>query len=346
MPRSVIEIDGWAMGQKITDAECRKLLGGYAAGTLTPEEREALFSAALSDPDLFAALAEEQTLKDVLDDASARADLLAAVEDRPFSIRDALRDWFERPKARILTAVAAVLLVAIGVRELRERSTGRQTEGTQVVALTLPQSAAPIAEQPVPPAPRAVTPPAPAPARAARREHLESLSQATKQDTKGAAQSEPVLDFTVAAVRQDGSEVEVSADHQFGPDERARVRVQSRMPGTLVARAGGTTLYAGTVSPGAPVLLSRDLKFQEQDAVAVDLDFTPLAGTAVPGGAPSASSMMRARPTFQLRSPESAGVVGGVPSPASPPQVPSESVPARKEVQEPVHLRISLHRRK
>lgn len=328
----------------MTDAECRKLLGGYAAGTLTPEEREALFSAALSDPDLFAALAEEQPLKDVLDDASARADLLAAVEDRPFSIINALRDWFERPKAKVLTAVAAVLLVAIGVRELRERTTGTQTEGTQVVALTVPRSAAAIEEQPVPAAPRAATPPAPAPA--VHREHLESARQAAQRDSKAAPQPESVLDYSIVAVKQDGSELEVSADHQFGPDERARVRVQSRVPGTLIARTGGTTLYAGTVSPGAPVLLSRDLNFQEQDAISVDIDFTPVPGTPVPGGSPSASSIVGARPTFQLRSPESAGVVGGVPLPASPPQVSSESVPARREVPEPVHLRISLHRRK
>jgi len=341
----------------MTDAECRKLLGGYAAGTLTPEEREALFSAALSSPDLFAALAEEQTLKDVLDDASARADLLAAVEERPFSIRNALRDWFERPKAKFLTAIGAALLIAIGVRELRDRATGTETEGTQVVALTLPHSANSIVERPVTAAPltatpRAVTPPASTLAPTARREHPESAPQPTKQDTKAAAQSESVLDYTVAAVTQDGSEVEVSADHQFGSEERARVRVQSRVAGTLIARAGGTTLYAGTISPSAPVLLSRDLNFQEQESVAVDLDFTPVAGTPVPGAVspganlPSAGSMMRARPRFQLRSPESAGVVGGVPSSASSPQVTSESVPAAKEVSEPVHVRFSLRRRK
>ena len=332
----------------MTDAECRKLLGGYAAGTLTPEEREALFSAALSDPDLFAALAEEQTLRDVLDDASARADLLAAVEDRRFSIRNALRDWFERPKAKVLTAVGAILLVAIGVRELRERTTGTQTDERQLVGLKVPHSAGVSGDEATTAAPQATTAPSPAPARTAHHQHPETTSDVTKQDNNGTAESESIVKYSIAAVKPDGSEVDVSADHQFGTDERAVVRLQAKVPGTLIARAGGTTLYAGTVSPGAPVLLSRDLNFQEQDAISVDLDFTPVAGTPVPGApsAPGPRSMMRARPSLQLRSPESAGVVGGVPSPVSPPQAMTESVPPRNEAPEPVHLRFSLHRRK
>ena len=33
--------------------DIQKLLGGYATGTLTPEEQQALFSAALEDQELF-----------------------------------------------------------------------------------------------------------------------------------------------------------------------------------------------------------------------------------------------------------------------------------------------------
>jgi len=40
--------------------EVQKLLGGYATGTLTPEEQQALFAAALEDQELFDALAHEQ----------------------------------------------------------------------------------------------------------------------------------------------------------------------------------------------------------------------------------------------------------------------------------------------
>ena len=43
----------------------QKLLGGYATGTLTPEEQQLLFEAALSDQELFDALAREQSLRDL-----------------------------------------------------------------------------------------------------------------------------------------------------------------------------------------------------------------------------------------------------------------------------------------
>ena len=48
--------------------DIRKLLGGYATGTLTAEERQALFEAALDDQALFDALAKEQPLRDLLDE--------------------------------------------------------------------------------------------------------------------------------------------------------------------------------------------------------------------------------------------------------------------------------------
>src|SRR5262245_36881056 len=57
-----------------------KLLGGYATGTLTDEERKALFQAALHDQVLFNALADDQALKELLDDPSSRQRLLSALE--------------------------------------------------------------------------------------------------------------------------------------------------------------------------------------------------------------------------------------------------------------------------
>jgi hypothetical protein len=82
--------------------EIRKLLGGYATGTLTEAEREALFAAALEDQDLFDELAREQPLHDLLHDPTARAELLAAVTERPKTIWA----WW-RPAAAAL-AVAGV----------------------------------------------------------------------------------------------------------------------------------------------------------------------------------------------------------------------------------------------
>lgn len=100
--------------------DVRKLLGGYATGTLSSEEQKLLFDAALHDDELFAALADEQALKELLDDSGVRAQLLRATEDPRFSVAGAFRDWFDRPKAKALVATAAVLLTIIGVNTIRE----------------------------------------------------------------------------------------------------------------------------------------------------------------------------------------------------------------------------------
>ncbi|WP_243294319.1 hypothetical protein [Geothrix mesophila] len=60
-------------------ATAEKLLGGYATGTLTAEERRTLFEAALAHQDLFDALADEEALRELLADPAARAQVLAAL---------------------------------------------------------------------------------------------------------------------------------------------------------------------------------------------------------------------------------------------------------------------------
>ena len=73
--------------------ELEKLLGGFAADTLTPEERDALFSAALQDQRLFNALADEQALKELLTDPAVRGRLLQAL-DRQRTQRST--SWLDR----------------------------------------------------------------------------------------------------------------------------------------------------------------------------------------------------------------------------------------------------------
>ena len=100
--------------------DVRKLLGGYATGTLSSEEKQLLFDAALHDDQLFAALADEHALKELLDDSGVRAQVLRATEEPRFTVAGAFRDWFERPKAKALAATGAVLLTVIGVRSIRQ----------------------------------------------------------------------------------------------------------------------------------------------------------------------------------------------------------------------------------
>ena len=73
--------------------QIRKLLGGYATGTLTPEEQRTLFEAALEDQELFDALAREQSLRDLLRDPAAKAQLLAALDDEPITWRQRAARW-------------------------------------------------------------------------------------------------------------------------------------------------------------------------------------------------------------------------------------------------------------
>jgi len=99
----------------MTREEIRKLLGGYATGTLTEAERRALFQAALEDQEIFDALADEEALRELLSDEGYRRELAAALaEERP-GWRERLAAWWRRPLpvAAALAAVAGVLAVGI-----------------------------------------------------------------------------------------------------------------------------------------------------------------------------------------------------------------------------------------
>ena len=63
--------------------DIEKLLGGYATGSLSAEERQRLFEAALEDQEIFEALAREQDFKDLLETPGAREELLVALEGEP-----------------------------------------------------------------------------------------------------------------------------------------------------------------------------------------------------------------------------------------------------------------------
>src|ERR1035438_4171531 len=92
--------------------DIRKLLGGYATDTLTTEERQALFEAALNDQELFDALAREQSLRDLLRDPAAKAQILAALDERPSRWYQGWGWW--RPAAAIV-AMAGMAAVAVVV---------------------------------------------------------------------------------------------------------------------------------------------------------------------------------------------------------------------------------------
>jgi hypothetical protein len=124
----------------MTREEARKLLGGYATGSLTEAERSALFEAALDDQELFDELSGEQVLKEVLDEPGARQRLIAALEP-------------PRHRAWLWITAAAALASVIGVVVLN------RTPPPQQVAQVLKSP-----EQVARPAPAPAPPPAPVPA--------------------------------------------------------------------------------------------------------------------------------------------------------------------------------------
>jgi hypothetical protein len=133
--------------------ELHKLLGGYATGILTAEEREALFAAALEDQELFNALANEQPLRELFEDPATRARLLATLDERraPW-----YRAWWI--PATALAAMAGLAIVGFVV------SRGRPE--VRPIAVAELKRAAPVPGAPS--APAMANPPAAPKAKAVR----------------------------------------------------------------------------------------------------------------------------------------------------------------------------------
>ncbi|WP_243318374.1 hypothetical protein [Geothrix paludis] len=161
-------------------ATAEKLLGGYATGTLTAEERRTLFEAALAHQDLFDALADEEALRELLADPAARAQVLAALAaPNPASAK--VVPFWKRPG--VLGAAAGVLMASLAgltwLRNPQAPSPARQAPppARQAPASpkALPFEASPEApaepklerRAPTPPAPKKATEPEAAPPPAA-----------------------------------------------------------------------------------------------------------------------------------------------------------------------------------
>src|SRR5262249_6291293 len=97
-------------GETMNPEEVRKLLGGYATGTLTPSEQEALFAAALEDQALFDALMAEQPLHDLLSDPSARAQVLASLDPAERKLL-----WWKWPGLAVGLSAAGVAVLGVAL---------------------------------------------------------------------------------------------------------------------------------------------------------------------------------------------------------------------------------------
>jgi hypothetical protein len=120
-------------------SEAEKLLGGYATGTLTTEERRELFAAALGQQALFEALLDEEILRELLADPEAKAQLLAALA--PSATPKVVPFW---RRTGVLGAAASLMVAATaGLAYLRSPSAL-----PRVVPPTLQEPAAKVAEAP------------------------------------------------------------------------------------------------------------------------------------------------------------------------------------------------------
>lgn len=141
----------------MSEHELDKLLGGFAADTLTPEERQKLFTAALQDQQLFNALADEQALRELLADPVVRRRLLQTLNQTGASGAGGSLSWLgwlRRPATLAYAGglAVAVFAVVLGTKvyqeSLRQTALPVATEDTKAAA---PPSAAPQASQPAEP---------------------------------------------------------------------------------------------------------------------------------------------------------------------------------------------------
>jgi hypothetical protein len=80
----------------MSEPDLERLLGGFAADRLMPEDRVKLFTAAMQDPQIFNALADEATLKELLADPLVRDRLLQAVREAGTSTTGGSLSWWNR----------------------------------------------------------------------------------------------------------------------------------------------------------------------------------------------------------------------------------------------------------
>ena len=141
----------------MSEHDLEKLLGGFAADTLTPEERKLLYTAALQDQQLFNALADEQALKELLADPVVRRRLLETLQQTsPSGTGGSLSwlDWFRRPPGLAFAGglAAAALAVVLGTKIYQDSlKQAVHSVATDEAQPAVPPVSTPSASQPVPP---------------------------------------------------------------------------------------------------------------------------------------------------------------------------------------------------
>lgn len=228
----------------MTPDDARKLLGGYATGSLTEAERKALFEAALADQELFDELAGEQALKEVLDEPGARQRLLAALEPP------------RKHRVWLWVSAAATLAVVIGVvifTSTPEPEPPQQIAQVMKSAEPANTPAAPPVAEPLPTR-RKVTPgppppaPLPEPPAELKKENAAAADQVEAAKPQAAPQAS-------GAVRQFAA-ARASSGFAFTYTVRAGgfLEIVPAATGFLSVRANNAVIFPSVfVAPGTPI---------------------------------------------------------------------------------------------
>ncbi|MEP7153010.1 MAG: hypothetical protein ABI856_14975 [Nitrospira sp.] len=234
----------------MSERDLEKLLGGFAADTLMPEERIRLYTAAMQDQQLFNALADEQALKELLADPQVRDRLLQAVRAPGTSnAGDPLSwwDWLRRPAGLAFAGGLAAVLFAVAF-------------GTKIYQESLERAAHRVATENAPPvpAPQASSPPQPSAAEPVlkSKESMDSVSKSAKNDALADKSAERKRMSAPAAPQEQRTEQDVA--RKQAPKSPAPPAAASA-PQARHAQAGAPAL--STVAP----TVSARAKFYESE---------------------------------------------------------------------------------
>jgi hypothetical protein len=198
-----------------------QLLGGYATGTLTDQEREALFAAALEDQSLYDALMNEEALRELLQDPAAHQRLLRALDAPKLSPLD--RAW-ARLRQPAVWALAGGLAAAAVVAIVCVRPGGAPAPEKPMVArvdsAAQPQTARATGGAPPPRALLRKAPAAP----------VHSMQPVAALPP--AAVSRPVIDYAVLRKNEEGALVAADSS-RLHPGDWIQLRVEPQQSGQL-----------------------------------------------------------------------------------------------------------------
>lgn len=243
----------------MTREEARKLIGGYATGSLSEAERKLLFEAALEDQELFDELAREQVLKETIEAPGARERLLRAVVPQESSPGGTLAAWWRRPwpwaglaGTLAAAAIAWVVWVSPAVRApqpvevARSEAPAPPPAAAQTPASQVQEAQAPAAEPRAEPARKGgVESPA---ARTITGGAAKGGGGTRPQAPPGTARQESARrDAAPAAEPQQALAQPAEAAQRAAPAEKAAVPVNPAPEGALAA------VTAAKESPPPPV---------------------------------------------------------------------------------------------